>query len=124
MTPKNKIFNENPELKEFYMTSDGQAFYQESDAKNHARGLEDKKVEHCVRVTTVADVKEIKPEAEETEAAEDGEDRDALVEKYIELYDKKPAANMKIETLLKKIAEKEAEEAEETENTEDDEAED
>lgn len=42
---KHEIFKTNPNLKEVHMTSDGQAFYNDNDAKMHAKSLEDKKVE-------------------------------------------------------------------------------
>lgn len=45
---KHEIFESNPELKQVHFTSDGQAFFKESDAKNHAKTLEDKKVELVV----------------------------------------------------------------------------
>ena len=40
-----EIFKTNPDLKKAYITSDGTPFYQETDAKNHAKTLEDKTVE-------------------------------------------------------------------------------
>ncbi|RTY93242.1 hypothetical protein EKM01_03845 [Flavobacterium sp. RSP46] len=40
-----KIFETNPDLKKAYITSDGTPFYQETDAKNHAKTLNDKSVE-------------------------------------------------------------------------------
>lgn len=40
-----KIFETNPDLKKAYITSDGTPFYQETDAKNHAKTLKDKSVE-------------------------------------------------------------------------------
>lgn len=43
------IFKTNPNLKEFFKTSDGEAFYQESNAHNHAKSLEDKTVETIKR---------------------------------------------------------------------------
>lgn len=45
---KHEIFESNPELKEVHMTSDGQSFFKESDAKNHAKTLQDKTVELVV----------------------------------------------------------------------------
>jgi len=42
---KNEIFESNPQLKEVHVTTDGQCFYNEHDAKMHAKSLEDKKVE-------------------------------------------------------------------------------
>ena len=40
-----EIFKTNPDLKKAYITSDGTPFYQETDAKNHAKTLKDKTVE-------------------------------------------------------------------------------
>ena len=37
-------FKENPNLQEYFETSDGTAFYKEDHAKDHARNLEDKTV--------------------------------------------------------------------------------
>jgi hypothetical protein len=42
---KNEIFESNPQLKEVHVTADGQCFYNDNDAKLHAKSLEDKKVE-------------------------------------------------------------------------------
>lgn len=42
---KNEIFENNPQLKEVHVTADGQCFYNDGDAKNHAKSLQDKKVE-------------------------------------------------------------------------------
>lgn len=126
-TSKNKIFNDNPELKEFYATSDGTAFYYESDAKNHARTLENKQIEHCVRGGFVEKIpvklqEAAKPEEDtapedegNADADADAPNREELVERYIELFDKKPAANMKLETLMARIAEAENENPEENE---------
>ena len=40
------IFTQNPNLKEVFKTSDGEYFYNENSAKNHAKTLDDKSVEH------------------------------------------------------------------------------
>lgn len=39
------IFKVHPHLEKVYVTSDGQKFYQENDAKNHGKTLKDKTVE-------------------------------------------------------------------------------
>jgi hypothetical protein len=39
-----EIFEKYPKLEVYYKTSDENAFFSESDAKNHAKGLEDKRV--------------------------------------------------------------------------------
>lgn len=41
----NEVFEQNPSLEKVYCTSDGTPFYQENDAKNHAKTLKDKSVE-------------------------------------------------------------------------------
>lgn len=43
-----EIFNTNPKLEKCFKTSDGEHFYNETDAKNHAKSLEDKHVEKLV----------------------------------------------------------------------------
>jgi hypothetical protein len=43
-----EIFNTNPKLEKCFKTSDGEHFYNESDAKNHAKSLENKHVEKLV----------------------------------------------------------------------------
>ncbi|OXA83676.1 hypothetical protein B0A56_00715 [Flavobacterium columnare NBRC 100251 = ATCC 23463] len=45
----NNIFKENPKLDELFTTSDGNAFYLEGDAKNHAKSLENKSVKKHFR---------------------------------------------------------------------------
>ncbi len=39
------IFEQHPNLKQYFKTADGQAFYEHSDAKLHVRTLEDKSIE-------------------------------------------------------------------------------
>ncbi|GGB82994.1 hypothetical protein GCM10007424_23770 [Flavobacterium suaedae] len=41
---KDKVFESNPKLQHYFKTADGQAFYNEPDAKNHAKTLTDKTV--------------------------------------------------------------------------------
>lgn len=59
-----EIFKSNPGLKKVYVTSDGTPFYQETDAKNHAKTLEDKTVEPLYNELelTVVDEEELTPE--------------------------------------------------------------
>lgn len=47
----NKHFKNNPDLLEYYETSDGQAFYKKQDAKNYAKGLTDKSVKKVERTS-------------------------------------------------------------------------
>ena len=42
---KNEVFEQNPNLQKVYTTSDGECFYAENDAKNHAKNLKNKTVE-------------------------------------------------------------------------------
>ena len=49
----NDTFKNNPDLKEYFETSDGQKFYKEDLAKNHARSLDDKGVTHVFRDQTI-----------------------------------------------------------------------
>lgn len=44
-----KVFKNNPDLKVYYKTADGTAFYTEPDARMHARSLSDKSVEPVYR---------------------------------------------------------------------------
>jgi len=46
---KDPIFKANPRLKEYFKTSDGNAFFTEHDAKNYATSLKNKKVEKVER---------------------------------------------------------------------------
>ncbi len=39
------VFENHPNLEKCFSTSDGELFYNENDAKNHSKTLEDKKVE-------------------------------------------------------------------------------
>jgi hypothetical protein len=64
---KPEIFKTNPNLKEVHMTSDGQAFYNDNDAKMHAKSLEDKKVELVLNPDHIEVVAEEVEETEETE---------------------------------------------------------
>jgi len=57
-----KIFDINPNLKAYYKTNDGTAFYTENDAKNHARGLKDKTVEK------VRNIKNIEVQSEDVQS--------------------------------------------------------
>ncbi len=43
-----EIFNTNPTLEKCFKTSDGEHFYNESDAKNYAKSLQDKHVEKLI----------------------------------------------------------------------------
>lgn len=57
MQAKQDYFKNYPKVNEFFFTSDGEAHFTEHDAKAHASGLADKKVEHVKR----NDLTETKP---------------------------------------------------------------
>lgn len=44
-----QVFKENPNLKEYFKTSDGTPFYSQNAAQNHAKKLEDKTITPVVR---------------------------------------------------------------------------
>jgi len=46
---KDPIFKTNPKLEHYFKTADGNAFFTEHDAKNHATSLKSKKVEKVER---------------------------------------------------------------------------
>lgn len=69
------IFESNPNLKKAFITSDGTPFYQEHDAKNHAKTLKDKSVEPVynekeLQVIDAEDLSDEDKEMAEFEAAE------------------------------------------------------
>jgi len=70
---KHEIFKTNPNLKEVHITSDGECFYNEGDAKNHSKSLEDKKVELVLNPDhiTVEGAEEVEAEEVTEEAAEE-----------------------------------------------------
>jgi uncharacterized protein (DUF927 family) len=72
-----EIFETNPGLKKCYITSDGTPFYQENDAKNHAKTLKDKTVEPVFneKELQVVDAEEL-TEAEKEMAAFEAEERE------------------------------------------------
>lgn len=47
------IFTQNPNLQEVFKTSDGQYFYNENSAKNHAKTLDDKSVQHLEKPNAI-----------------------------------------------------------------------
>lgn len=75
---KHEIFEANTQLKKVFATADGQVFYTENDAQNHAKNLEDKSVETVLNpdfleVTApenVSDAVDVLAESEEKEELE------------------------------------------------------
>jgi hypothetical protein len=71
----NDVFKQNPKLEKYYSTSDGEAFYNENDAKNHAKSLDEKTVETVynddfLEANDIEDLSDDKNEMAEFEAAE------------------------------------------------------
>lgn len=113
-----KIFKQNPELSEYFQTSDGQAFYTAEAARMHAKSLADKSVKHVVKGAG-AEETEKNPAEPKKPAAEEPTEREALIARYTELYGKAPAKNAKDETLQARIEEKETELKAQADETED-----
>ena len=65
---KHKIFESNPQLKQVHLTADGECFYNDNDAKMHAKSLEDKKVELVLNPDHLEVVGEAIEEASQEEA--------------------------------------------------------
>jgi len=59
------IFKANPNLETYHETSDGEAFFNDSDARNHAKTLKDRTVKEVKK----GDVKKALPKAIEAVAA-------------------------------------------------------
>jgi acetolactate synthase small subunit len=68
-----EIFNTNPKLEKCFKTSDGEHFYNESDAKNHAKSLEDKHVEKLINPEFISEQADQKQD-ESLEGNEDGDE--------------------------------------------------
>jgi hypothetical protein len=64
----NDVFKQNPKLEKYYGTSDGEAFYNENDAKNHAKNLDVKTVETVFNELFLEVIKDEELSEEEKEA--------------------------------------------------------
>ena len=125
----NNIFKNYPTLQVYFKTADGQAFFQESDARNHAKSLESKKVEKVERPFEAIEDKEVK---EVKEYAINAKDSIALIKEAtavtaLEAFADDERKSVK-EAYEKKLAELNASNDElnqgaETKNDSDDEAE-
>lgn len=65
-----EIFETNPNLEKVHVTSDNTPFYQENDAKNHAKSLKDKTVETVYNPKTLDVVESEELTGEDLEIAE------------------------------------------------------
>ena len=102
----NDIFNNYPTLQVYFKTADGQAFFQESDAKNHAKTLENKKVEAVERPFEEIEEKSIK---EVKEYAINAKDSIALIKEVTAVEDLANFADDERETVKKAYDKKLAE---------------
>ncbi|MDN3671691.1 hypothetical protein QWY99_01245 [Flavobacterium branchiarum] len=87
-----KIFESNPDLKKAFITSDGTPFYQENDAKNHAKTLKDKTVEPVynekeLQVVDAEDLTEAEKEMAAFEADEAAKEAKAELDKALAEFD-------------------------------------
>lgn len=88
---KNEIFEQHPNLKKLYATANGEFFYQENDAKNHAKSLKDKAVEavYNEKFLEVVDEEELDPADEELKAFEAAEKAKEELAKSLADFDPK-----------------------------------
>ena len=77
---KNQVFESNPNMKEYFETSDGQPFYKKQDAELHARSLKDKKVTLVERPAKDEKPKNAKEVIELISVAQTVEAVEALIE--------------------------------------------
>lgn len=80
-----KVFEQNPSLEKVYCTSDGTPFYQENDAKNHAKTLDNKAVEtvyneSLLEVVDSEELSDSEKEMAEFEAAEKAKEEQAAAD--------------------------------------------
>lgn len=102
---KTKIFESNPNLKEVHMTSDGQCFYNEPDAKLHAKSLEDKAVELVMNPKFIAEMEVVDEEELNNGDVKISEMKPAeLVAFAKEKFDVELKANTPKPTLVKQVS--------------------
>ena len=91
------VFENNPKLEKCFVTSDGQAFYQEGDAKNYAKSLEDKSVEVVLNpnLIDVNDAEELSDLDKEMSAFEIAENEAAKAKMEADAENEKLEANAK-----------------------------
>lgn len=87
-----EIFEANPNLEKAFITSDETPFYQENDAKNHAKTLKDKAIEtvfnpNSFEVVDDEELSEADKEMAEFEAAEKAKEAKAELDKALAEFD-------------------------------------
>lgn len=117
-----KLFNNYPDLKEVYLTADGQGFYEKEKAENHAAYLENKEVSFFKREevltnneapktpaneadTTPPEQGEQTNEDENAEVSEAEAERASLLAMYAEKFGKKVPHNIGLEKLKEALRE-------------------
>ncbi|MGV4529146.1 hypothetical protein [Ornithobacterium rhinotracheale] len=117
-----KLFNNYPDLKEVYLTADGQGFYEKEKAENHAAYLENKEVSFFKREevltnneapktpaneadTTPPEQGEQTNEDENAEVSEAEAERASLLAMYAEKFGKKAPHNIGLEKLKEALKE-------------------
>lgn len=121
------IFKKNTEVNNLYVTADDNIFRAEHYAHNWRTTLSDKTITTVTRAEVMG-VKSAPGDEVETDTGNTGDgsngnngagdEKAEAVKRYIELFDTKPIHFMKLETILTKIAEKEAEIAKEAKGNE------
>lgn len=84
-----EVFEQNPHLDKVYTTADGECFYNENDAKNHAKKLEVKTVEpvyneNLLEVVDSEELSDSEKEMAEFEAAEKAKEEQAAQEAAVQ----------------------------------------
>ena len=108
-----EIFKTNPDLKEVHMTSDGQAFYNDGDAKAHAKTLEKKEIELVLNSKFLVDIEvdeeeellgSEEPKLEDLTKAELVDSAKVNLELELSAKDNKPVLLAAIDTKLKELS--------------------
>jgi ABC-type uncharacterized transport system auxiliary subunit len=113
------IFETHPNLEKCFSTSDGEHFYNENDAKNHAKSLEDNTVEPVYNAAFLADatISNLSEEDLEAKAFEESEkmakelkDTELVKRNYQKMkslvkYFEIEVANQSADTLIKALEE-------------------
>ena len=81
---KNEIFKANPQLDCYFETTDGECFFTENAAKDHAKSLADKTVKTHHKSDYVEPTEEVDQVVEPTEPVEETDEPTEEVEEVVE----------------------------------------
>ena len=81
---KNEIFKANPQLDCYFETSDGECFFTDNAAKDHAKSLADKTVKTHHKSDYVEPTEEVEEVVEPTEPVEETDEPTQEVEEVVE----------------------------------------